>query len=130
MARVTIALAGRAPLADPLRLSRIDRDIRFAPDNASIPALSGPPCYAGSLRRILGKKTRWLKRPSGKSREETPLGGLWTARTPKTCLLLPDAVLRVFRETNTISRNTRRVLNAADVARATAFNLVQAAEAV
>src|SRR5205814_4582844 len=39
--------------------------------------------------------------------------GLWTARTPKTCLLLPDAVLRVFRETNTIFGNTRPVLNAA-----------------
>jgi len=88
------------------------------------------PCYAGSLRRILGKKTRWLKRPSGKSREETPLGGLWTARTPKTCLLLADAVLRVFRETDTIFGNTRPALNAADVARATAFNVVQAAEAV
>jgi hypothetical protein len=91
-------------------------------------------CLAPLLRRIatriLGKKTRWLKRPSGKSREETPLGGLWTARTPKTCLLLPDAVLRVFRETNTIFGNTRPVLNAADVARATAFNVVQDAEAV
>jgi len=58
------------------------------------------------------------------------LGGLWTARTPKTCLLLADAVLRLFRETNTIFGNTRPVLNAADVARATTFNIVQAAEAV
>jgi hypothetical protein len=58
------------------------------------------------------------------------LGGLGTARTPKTCLLLPDAALRVFHETNTIFRNTRTVLNAADVARAAAFNVVQAAEAV
>ncbi len=39
-------------------------------------------------------------------------------------------VLRVFHETNTIFRNTRTVLNAADVARAAAFNVVQAAEAV
>ena len=104
--------------------------MRFTPDNASIPALSGLPSCAGSLRRVLGKSTRWLKRPSGKSREETPLGGLWTVRTPKASLLLPDAVLRVFHETNTIFRNTRPVLNAADVARATAFNVVQAAEAV
>jgi len=58
------------------------------------------------------------------------LEGLWTARTPKTCLLLADAVLRVFRETDTIFGNTRPALNAADVARATAFNVVQAAEAV
>ena len=48
----------------------------------------------------------------------------------RTCSLLPAAVLRVFHETNTIFRNTRPVLNAADVARATAFNVVQAAEAV
>ena len=58
------------------------------------------------------------------------MGGLWTARTPKTCLLLPGAVLRVFHETNTIFRNTRPLLNAADAARAAAFNVVQAAEAV
>src|SRR6266581_1052283 len=122
MPRVTITLAGRAPLADRFRLSRIDRDIRLAPDNASIPALSDPPL----LRRILGNKTRWLKRPSGKSREETPLGasGRRERRKHASSYLMQSFAYFAkpirFLETH----------DPYSTPRATAFNGVQAAEAV
>ena len=119
------------PQLTPLGLSRIDRDVRFTPDNALIPALSGPPLLRRIAKPHPGKEDPMAEKAIGPSLgRKRPWGGLWTARTPKTCLLLPDAVLRVFHETNTIFRNTRTVLNAADVARAAAFNVVQAAEAV
>ncbi len=84
------------------------------------------PCYAGSLRRILERKTRWLKRPSGKSREETPLGasGRRERRKHASSYLMQSFAYFAkpirFLETH----------DPYSTPRATAFNGVQAAEAV
>src|SRR5216684_1078982 len=66
--RVTIALAGRAPLANPLGLSRIDRGVGFAP-------VAIVPCR--SYRRL---ESRRFFRPNpeivwGRQHIAGPIGG-------------------------------------------------------
>jgi len=72
---------------------------------------------------ILGKKAQRLN-GNAASLQRNALGGLWTARTPNYNLtvslnehvVLRNGVLRVFHKTHTIFRNTRPVINGANLA--------------